>query len=266
VEWSDEALRALDRVPFFVRKRVRARVEEEARARGADLVTAAHLETCRRRFLKRMEDEVKGYRVETCFGPGGCPNRAVVEESLAPELERRLARKDLKGFLLSRVRGPLKMHHEFQVSVSDCPNACSRPQIADIGLIGAREPRITDEACSLCAACVEICREKALSLNDAGPVLDSGKCLACGQCIEACPTGTLKQGARGYRVLAGGKLGRHPRLASDVGGIFDTDRVLEVVERVVGFYMRYCREGERLGEILRNKGPDELAGFVGNGL
>ena len=35
------------------------------------------------------------------------------------------------------------MHHEFRVSLSACPNACSRPQIVDIGLIGAVTPVLT---------------------------------------------------------------------------------------------------------------------------
>jgi dissimilatory sulfite reductase (desulfoviridin) alpha/beta subunit len=38
------------------------------------------------------------------------------------------------------VRGSLRIHHEFRISISDCPNACSRPQITDIGLIGACHP------------------------------------------------------------------------------------------------------------------------------
>ena len=63
----------------------------------------------------------------------------------------------------------MKMHHEFRVSISDCPNACSRPQIADLGLIGARRPRVTDETCSQCGACVEVCREEAISLREGNP-------------------------------------------------------------------------------------------------
>ncbi len=89
-----------------------------------------------------MENELSGYQVETCSGPRGCPNRAVVCEGLAEEIEQRLAKQDLRSFLKRIVRGPLKIHHELRISVSDCPNACSRPQIADIGLIGALHPAI----------------------------------------------------------------------------------------------------------------------------
>jgi hypothetical protein len=93
VDWTDEAKQAVSRVPFFVRKRVKKRVEEEAHRCGAEKVTMEHVRTCQQRFLKNMEEEVKGYQVETCFGPSGCPNRAIVHESLPAELEKTLSRR-----------------------------------------------------------------------------------------------------------------------------------------------------------------------------
>ncbi|MEW6378092.1 MAG: hypothetical protein AB1611_00640 [bacterium] len=82
-----------------------------------------------------MEQEVKGYRIETCFGSSGCPNQAVPGSGLVQRVEARLSGRNLRDFLKTRVSGPLKIHHEFVVSLSDCPNACSRPQIVDLGLI-----------------------------------------------------------------------------------------------------------------------------------
>jgi len=77
MKWIKEAEEAVGKVPFFVRKRVRKRVEEEAARDGAGQVTLDHVKTCQQRFLNRMEEEVMGFQVETCFGPSGCPNRAV---------------------------------------------------------------------------------------------------------------------------------------------------------------------------------------------
>jgi dissimilatory sulfite reductase (desulfoviridin) alpha/beta subunit len=260
MKWSAEAKEALSKVPFFVRKRVKGRVEEEAAHCGAGEVRLEHVKTCQKRFLNQMEDEVKGYRVETCFGASGCPNRAVIFEDFPKKVEKRLAGRDLKSFLKDRVKGPLKMHHEFRISVSDCPNACSRPQIADLGLIGARSPKVTDKPCSQCGACVEVCREGAISLTGQVPVVDPAKCLSCGQCIPACPTGTLQESARGYRILAGGKLGRHPRLARELSGIHGLEEALKVVDRCLDHYQRTCLKGERFGEILERTGIVELSG------
>jgi dissimilatory sulfite reductase (desulfoviridin) alpha/beta subunit len=260
MQWSEEAEKAVGRVPFFVRKRVRRRVEEEAARYGAREVTLDHVNTCQKRFLNRMEDEVKGYQVETCFGPSGCPNRAVIDEQLPATLEALLASKDLRSFLKERVKGPLKMHHEFRLSVSDCPNACSRPQIVDLGLIGACIPEMTEEACSECGACIAICRESAIILEDGHPVIAPSKCLFCAQCARVCPTGTLKEGGKGYRILVGGKLGRHPRLARELPGIHPPQETLKIVERCTDVFQKNCVSGERFGEILERtgKGPQEI--------
>ncbi|MGE5838294.1 MAG: 4Fe-4S dicluster domain-containing protein [Deltaproteobacteria bacterium] len=258
MDWTDEAKKAVSRVPFFVRKRVKKRVEEEAERCGAKRVTMEHVHTCQQRFLKNMEDEVRGFQVETCFGPSGCPNRAVVWETLPAKLEETLAGRKLKDFLKQRVEGPLKMHHEFRVSVSDCPNACSRPQIVDVGLIGACVPVITEQACSECGACVDACKESALVLRDGRPVLVAPRCLTCGQCVRVCPTGALREGKKGYRILVGGKLGRHPRLGVELPGIYESEEALQMLDRCLDLYQQGCRSGERFGEILEREGATPL--------
>jgi len=260
IQWSKEAKDALKRVPFFVRKKVKARVEEEAQRRGDDLVALHHVKACKKRFLEHMEDEVKGFQVETCFGPGGCPNRAVKSDGMQKDLEKLLLSKDMKGFLESRVKGTLKFHHEFRISISDCPNACSRPQIVDIGLIGAAKPKVGEAPCSECEACVEVCKEAALTLEAGGPVLCEEKCVSCGACIRVCPTGTLEEETKGYRVLLGGKLGRHPRLGEEIPGIIGIEEIPGVVEQYLDQYRKHCREGERLGAILERVGMEDFLG------
>ncbi|MCP4668367.1 MAG: sulfite reductase, partial [Deltaproteobacteria bacterium] len=182
MKWTEEAKKTVSRAPFFVQKRVQRRVEEEASRSGSSEVTWKHVDASLKRFLNKMEDEVEGFRVEACFGHTGCPNRAVISHALPGALERIFSKRDLKAFLKSRVKGPLKMHHEFRVSISDCPNACSRPQIVDLGLIGASKPVVTDQPCSECGACLEACKESAISLKDGRPVISEPQCLFCGAC------------------------------------------------------------------------------------
>lgn len=260
MKWAREAEEAVSRVPFFVRRRVRKRVEEEAVRRQAGEVTLDHVQACRQKFINNMEDEVKGYQVETCFGPGGCPNRAVEDSELVRDLEELLAKKNLMAFLKKTVNGPLKLHHEFRVSLSDCPNACSRPQIADLGLIGATRPRVASDRCTGCGACAAICKEKAIKSPDAGgePIIDAEKCLSCGQCISVCPAGVLEADARGYRILVGGKLGRRPQLARELEGIYSKEDALRVVDRCLDHYVTHCVSGERFGEILNLTGIEYL--------
>ena len=263
MEWTKDAEQAVGKVPFFVRKRVRKRVEEEAARSGSPLVTLEHVKTCQKRFLNQMEDEVKGYQVEACFGPNGCPNRAVTYDDFLKKVEDLLAKRNWKSFLKDKVQGPLKLHHEFRVVISDCPNACSRPQIADIGLIGARSPKLSDEPCIQCGACVEACRENAIVLAGKWPVVNWGKCLSCGQCISSCSTRTLQEEKRGFRIQVGGKLGRRPRLAEELPGIHSPEETLKTIEKCLDYYQSHCMRGERFGEILEGTGVEDLKKEIG---
>ena len=251
MEWTPEAEKAIKKVPFFVRKKVRRRVESEADAAGRRIVSLEDVKATQKRYLSNMASEVKGYRLDVCFGPNGCPNRAVETDALVQRLDQVLREANLLDFLKQQVGEDLKFHHEFRVTVAECPNACSQPQIKDIGIIGARRPNITDEPCSCCGECQSTCPDKAITVRkDHGPMIDLSRCLSCGKCIDVCPTGTLSAGLRGYKALLGGKLGRHPRLARELPGIFDEDKVLDIVKTCIAFYKEKSRRGRRFAEIL----------------
>ena len=261
MKWSPEADDALKKVPFFVRKRVRARVEKEAREAGRPVVTLADVKATQARYLKNMSSEIKGYQLDTCFGPNGCPNRAAISDGLLQKIEVLLKEQDLPGFLRDTVKGDLKFHHEFRISLADCPNACSQPQIKDIGIIGACAPRLTDEPCTLCEACVEACKEHAITLDpdQDTPQIEMDDCLYCGKCIQACPTETIAEGQRGFRVQLGGKLGRHPRLGRELPGIYSEEQVVLIVTECLKFYKQTSEHGERFGEILTPEAFDRIA-------
>ena len=262
MKWSPEAEEAIKKVPFFVRKRVRARVEKEAAAAaGNPVVSLADVKATQVRYLANMSSEVKGYQIETCFGPSGCPNRAIVSDRLVAQIESVVQKEDLLGFLKQNVEGDLKFHHEFRISLADCPNACSQPQIKDIGIIGACAPWITDEPCSLCEACVEVCKEDAFVLGSEKkePVIDDDLCLQCGKCIAVCPTGSLAEGQKGYRVQLGGKLGRHPQLAKELPGVYSEDQVSQIVKDCIRFYKKHSKGGKRFAQILQ---PGDFAAIV----
>ncbi len=250
MKWTPEAEKAVRKVPFFVRKRVRARVEKEAAAEGKPVVTTAEVKATQRRYLNNMETEMRGFQLDSCFGPSGCPNRAVPSESIVPRLQALLEEADLLAFLKQTVSGKLRFHHELRVTVADCPNACSQPQIKDIGILGACRPALTDAECNHCEACVAVCPELAVELRDPGPVVDGARCIACGKCVAVCPTQTLGAGQTGYRVQLGGKLGRHPRLAIELPGIHDEDGVVRIVRDCIAFYKARSRNGRRLAELL----------------
>ncbi|MDA3789071.1 MAG: 4Fe-4S binding protein [Desulfobacula sp.] len=208
MKWSEDADRALKKTPFFVRKKVKRKVEDFAEQKGKTSVELSDVNELKQSFLSKggMEKEIKGYEVTTCFGGAGCPNTANSCTQLAKDIEAIIEKEDILSFLKQIVKGDLKFHHEFRVALSDCPNACSRPQIVDIGIIGAVLPGIFDEACTLCRACVDVCDENAISIDEekVKPLIDSHQCLYCAKCIQACPTGTIEEKEKGFRVMLGG--------------------------------------------------------------
>ena len=260
MEWAAEAEAAVKKVPFFVRKRVRARVEKEAQEAGKTRVTLADVKATQARYLSNMSEEIRGYQLEICFGPSGCPNRATISDTLFQKIEALFAKEDLLSFLRQKVNGELKFHHEFRVTLADCPNACSQPQIKDIGIIGAAAPVVTDETCSQCEACVDECKERAITLDsrNEGPRLDFNLCLKCGKCVQVCPTGTLATDCRGFRVQLGGKLGRHPMLAKELPGIYSEKEVLGIVKECISVYKKKCTHGQRFAEIFTGDDFEEL--------
>jgi dissimilatory sulfite reductase (desulfoviridin) alpha/beta subunit len=261
MKWSDEAEAAVKRVPFFVRKQVRERIEQAVREEGRGAVSLADVTRAKARFLSGQAHAIQGYRIETCFGPSGCPHRAAASEALVERIEARLQAAELLAFLKANVAGPLKFHHEFRVAVAECPNACSQPQIRDIGIIGACLPAMAEAACTGCAACVAACAEEAVRLEDGAerPRIDAGRCLACGECARACPTGTIAPGARGFRLQLGGRLGRRPRLALELPGLYAADGVVAVVEAVLDIYKTRSRGGERFARLFGAADLEALA-------
>jgi len=258
MKWLPQADAEIKKAPFFIRKRARQRVEAKVSAEGREVVTVEDVRAVKKRFLTRMDEEVKGFQVDACFGSQGCPNRIIEGDGLIRSIERVFSEENLRGFLEQTITGPLKFHHEFRVTLADCPNACSQPQIRDIGIIGAAAPERTDAVCNECGACQDVCREAAVAIDPAasGPVFDWDRCVQCGQCIKVCPTGTIRCREQGYRLLMGGKLGRHPRLATQLTGLYDADTVRHLVKWCVRYYKAHSSGGERFAALVQKAGAE----------
>jgi anaerobic sulfite reductase subunit C len=259
ITWNGEAEKTLRRVPFFVRYRVRRNVEEEVTAAGRTVVTRADLEESKKRHLKQLSADIKGYSLETCFGSNGCHNAVVASAQLTAGLETLLEKAELLAFLRSNLGQRLKLHHQFRVTVADCPNSCSQPQIKDIGIIGRAQVACQPELCIGCGECKAACEESAISLND-GVLLgiDAERCAQCGLCSRLCPTQALNTTAGTHRILVGGKLGRHPQLARELDRDLDAGQVLEHVAHVLDFYKGNAAGGERLGALIKRVGWEDF--------
>lgn len=309
--WEPAAGARLEKVPFFIRKKVKKQIEQYVQQKGGLTVTDADVTEARRALtgtegpveshrgggdtgpvlktaggdltagdLERIEKMVeKGvdleglktrYRqVKVCGGAAGCPLSQIDDRDIAGALAGTLDKAGLDGHIAGTIEGPVLFHHKFKVALAGCPNACSQPQIVDIGVIGQSRPGRGEDPCTGCGLCVETCRENAITLSEEGPGFDFDSCLNCGQCIQACPAGAIREVQSGYRILAGGKLGRHPRLAEVLLEMADKEQLLATLEGAVRVIMEHGRDGERLAGLVERLGMEWvremiLGGNAGN--
>lgn len=253
MDWDKEAEEYLKRVPFFVRGKVKKEVEKYLSSQGQTRVTLPLLLEAKEVLLDKVSKAEKGYEVSGCFGLNSCPNALTSSVKLLDTLEEILEKEKITEFLKSKVKEKLKHHHKFRVLLSECPNACSQIYIADIALHGVVKVEVNPKACSLCGSCVEVCEEKAIELTEFGPQLNEDKCVGCGHCIKICPEGALTESFRGYKIYLGGKLGRHPRLATFLNYARE-EEVIEIFKKVLNLYKTYNQKGERLGAIIERMG------------
>ena len=66
---------------------------------------------------------------------------------------------------------------------------------------------------------------------------------------------------QGYRVLLGGKLGRHPRLVHELGFFSEKD-ALRILSATLAVLMGRYRAGQRLGDLIRDMGQENFDRLV----
>ena len=162
-------------------------------------------------------------------------------------------------FLARHTGGVIRRHEAFGVSICGCANACANPHIADLGFIAVWRPELDPSRClgaGACAKnlpaapCLSACPEQAISLAGQQPTVNRKICLDCGRCVKACPALALSSGPRGWRILVGGRLGRHPRLALPLPGIFQTQALPAALKACLELYMRHYTPGARFAQTV----------------
>ncbi len=200
---------------------------------------------------------------------GNAPNAAPPRAPRTPEhvdgpgaelvfaLRQAIEHSGWSRFLTEKTGGPIRRHEAFSVALAGCPNACSNPHIADVGLIAVWRPEVDAPRCTgagHCAdkrdepACAAACPEKAITFTKEKPVIERKTCLDCGRCVRACPALALSSGPHGWRVYLGGRLGRHPRLAASLPGLFQTQDLPRILDVCLNLHMKYYRSGARFSD------------------
>lgn len=268
VVWEKDAEQALGRVPFYARGLVRRKLEERVRSRGGQSVTLADFREAEARFravaagksereMERMmprENSVGAEMVviESCHSDlSNCPNVLIQTAQWREAIEEWVRSSGVSERLRERVSGDTILHHhKLRISISGCPNGCSRPQIADVGLVGFVRPSLEPANCTACGVCERACPDAAIGVADAPPVFDAAKCQGCMRCRDACPTGCITLSQPAARLLLGGRLGRHPRLARVAAEVMTPGEVADMLDRLVSRYIQEAKPEERFGDFL----------------
>ena len=149
-------------------------------------------------------------------------------------------------------------HAKVKIAVAGCPNGCPKPSEHDLGVCGIASVRIRDDGCTGCGACIERCKVGAIALEGTSVRMDENRCILCGGCALVCPVGTITVEKIGFRLFAGGKMGRFPALGRVVLPFLnDEQQVLAAMTRLLETYRQNGRKGDRLGATLTRLGwPD----------
>jgi dissimilatory sulfite reductase (desulfoviridin) alpha/beta subunit len=179
-----------------------------------------------------------------------CPNPLLDSDPWLAAVESWLKDKDVSERLRRKIEeDKILFHHKLKISLSACPNGCSRPQIADVGLVGRAWPDLDPAECAGCGACIQACPDQALA-GEAGqaPALERESCQGCRRCSTACPAGCFTLSRPRLELRLGGRLGRHPRLAEPVGRFDQPEELITVLDRLVEDYLTQARLGQRCGD------------------
>ncbi len=162
-----------------------------------------------------------------------------------------------------------KLPHKFKIAVGGCPNNCMKPDLNDVGLIGARMPRVNLDVCRGCKKCAvePVCAPQSARLADGKMHIDSAKCVMCGKCIAKCPFGAIETQQEGFRIYIGGRWGKARRVGDRLPGIYTRDEALEMIEKVLLYFKKTAFAGERLGAMIDRVGFETVAAALeGNAL
>lgn len=125
--------------------------------------------------------------------------------------------------------------------------------------MGGVDSDLVPELCNGCGLCMELGKDRAITTGDDSlPRKDANKCLHYGDCILVFTTQAWEVGRAGYTVYVGGKVDRHPQLATMFAAFVSHVEGIELVAAILEFTITRGKKGERLGASLNRIGDATL--------
>lgn len=138
-----------------------------------------------------------------------------------------------------------------------CPNNCVKPNLNDLGIVGARVPQYDENICRGCKVCQieKACPVHAAKLIEGKLVIDPETCNNCGRCIAKCPFHCADEGAYGWKIYIGGRWGKQVAHGRQLRKIFtDKEELMQTIENTILFFRSEGIPGERLADTVERVG------------
>jgi anaerobic sulfite reductase subunit C len=147
---------------------------------------------------------------------------------------------------------------KIKFAVTGCPNACAKPQENDFGVMGILKPAIYTNDCTGCGTCTFMCPEKAIIMEDDRAKILWDICNLCGACVGACPSNLISEEWKSYRIIVGGKVGKHPKLGKELTGAKSTQEAVAIFRKIIDWSKKNTNVGERFGDSLDRIGFEKF--------
>jgi len=204
----------------------------------------------------------KGFSVVQCKAADFCTRAVKNTDHVAQQIENLLEDIHLDQLIRQKFGDKIAKHHVFEIVFSGCPNGCSKPQINDIGIMAKATVDVDCSQCIACMKCVTKCKENALVWDGEQILIAYEQCIGCGDCVAICPTNAISKVQVGYRIIAGGRLGRHPQLALEIFPFVTEEHVMSIVEGLVEYFQQYAEKDERLADVIARLGVQSVHEYL----
>ncbi|MBO5489011.1 MAG: 4Fe-4S binding protein, partial [Eubacterium sp.] len=147
----------------------------------------------------------------------------------------------------------VSLPHKFKIAVGGCPNNCVKPNLNDLGIVGAKVPQYNEEICRGCKKCqIEVsCPIHAAEVKDGKLVIDKELCNNCGRCIEKCPFHCADEGMYGFKIYVGGRWGKKVAHGKMISKLFTSEEeVMDTIEKAILLFRSEGIPGERFADTI----------------
>ena len=159
----------------------------------------------------------------------------------------------------------VKLPHKFKIALGGCPNNCVKPNLNDVGIIGARAPKFDADKCRGCKKCqIEaVCPVHAAHVEDGKLSIDPNVCIACGRCTGKCPFHCNDEGNPGWKLYVGGRWGKQVAHGKPLTKLFtDEQELLGAVEKSILLFKSEGQAGERFADTIERIGFEKAQEMI----